>query len=264
MSDATEHGEVTALSVAAATAVSPCVLALGPAGAGAITTNKVAADVEATILNGGTLGYLVGSMSLSATDHSTITADTQAAAVAVAAGSFTAAASIGVAQATNTISNTVVASISGVTTQLSSTGDVTVSALEIASISADAFAAAVSANFGLGYTASASGAVVLNAISTDTSAFVSGSTLSVGGNLLVTATDTSSATAQTESISASLGLISLAIGGSVALVTIDSNVAAYIDASTVTASAITVSASAQPEGSSSPAGVNAGTIAVRL
>ena len=106
--------------------------------------------------------------------------------------------------------------------------------------------------------------MVLDTISTNTSAFVTGSNLSVGGTLSVTANDASSASAQTELISASLGLISLAFGGSVALVHIDSNVAAYIDASTVTAGAITVSASAQPEGSTNAAGVNAGTIAVGM
>ena len=263
LSHQTIDAEVGALSVAASLAIAPGGLALSLAGAGAITTNKVAADVEATIPDGGTLGYVVGSMSLSAADTSSITALTGAAAVAFAAGSVADAGAIGAAEATNTISNTVVASISGVTTQLNSAGDVTVNAQETASISADAFAAAFSASFGLGDASSASAAVVLNTISTQTSAFVSGSILLVGGNLLVTANDTSTATAQTNSNAASLGLFSLALGGSVARVTINSNVAAYIDASTVTAAgAITVSASAQPEGSATAIGFNAGILAV--
>src|SRR5207302_27654 len=122
LSHQTINANVAALSAAAS--IAPIGVAEALAGAGAISTNKVAADAEATINDGGTLGYAVGSMALSARDTSTITANTGAAAVAVAAGALSAAVSLGVAEATNTISNTVLASISGVTTQLTSSGDV--------------------------------------------------------------------------------------------------------------------------------------------
>jgi hypothetical protein len=56
LSQQTIHAEVAALSAAASIAVAPGGLAVSLAGAGAITTNKVATDVEATIPDGGALG----------------------------------------------------------------------------------------------------------------------------------------------------------------------------------------------------------------
>ncbi len=231
-------------------------------GAGATAENFISVDTEATVSGSGASGINVGSIDLSADDQSTIYANVAAVSLAVAV-SLGGSLSMSESLAQNTIDNEVQSSISSAT--VTADGPVTVDAVEDASITAISVAASVSAS--IGFSGSAGAAVALNTIETDTTAFVgSNSSLTVDddGAVMINADDTSSATATTGSASIAAGIIAIAAGGSSANDTITNNVAAYIDASTVSASgsAVTVEASVQPEASATAYGVTAGDLAI--
>jgi hypothetical protein len=145
-------------------------------------------DVAATIDGTGAAAVNAGSVSLTALDHSTITANAGAASLAIAFAKGDAVSlAIGVALAHNDIANNVEASVSNVphlTTTRTTTGDVTLTATEEAKISTVAVAASVAASFstqgqGLTVALSGAGANATNTIGTDTNAYVTNSALNV-------------------------------------------------------------------------------------
>ncbi len=262
---ATSLQTITATVGAGSVAIGVGAIGAAVSGAGAVSINKVAADVHAQIdgRNGGAI--TAASVSILAQDTSTLTVDTGAASVAAMAGLAGAAISIGVATATNTITNDVAATIAN-TSSLTTSGNVSVQASEIASLTSRAATAAVSAAASpYGLAVSGGGAGTNNVIGSTTGATVSASTIAAGGNVTVSANDRSTALADVASVSVAVGVLALAAGGAVSLVTLAPQVSATITGNsnvTATAGAVTVSATAQPSATSRAYGLNAGTAAV--
>ena len=169
-------------------------------------------DVTASINGAATSGITASVVSVLATDQSTITLDAEGASVAASvSGDGSLAASIGLTLAENSIYNQVTASIANAAGGVSSTsGDITVKAIEEASISAIAAAASagVGVSAGAGAALSGAGAAATNVILTKTNAFIDSSTVSSAGAVTVMAEDTSSITATIAAVS-----VSAAVGG---------------------------------------------------
>jgi hypothetical protein len=260
--DATAVENIDATVVAGSVAVAAGGLAVAVSGAGASTKNRVANRVRAYVKDATGTGIRVGSGSLQAYDTTTIQANVEAASIAGAVGVIGVSAAIGVAIADNHISNEVEAFVSSSTLETTS-GDLTIEAVENASISGLSIAAAAAGSASIfSVSVSGGGAEATNTIDTRTLAYVSQSSLDISGDLDVHASDTSSSTAVTGSSSVAAGLISVALGGSIANGTITSTTEAYIDNSNVSAGDIVVNATAQPKAQVDVYGVNAGTLAV--
>ena len=250
---ATDTAEINANVAAASIAATAAGDSL--AGAGVSAQNQIAVDTQASITGSGK-GVQAGSIALDATDSSTITAQVAAASLAATLDGFAGALAVSVAQ--NTIDNSVDAFISGAA-QVKSSGETQIEASESADISALAAAAAAAAGL---VAVSGGGAVALNTITTSTEAYLASSSVTVG-SLDIEAHDASQADADTGALSVAIGL-SLAAGGSAATDTITNAVQAYIDASSVNAGsgAVTVAATAAPEGRANAAGITAGLVAI--
>jgi len=156
-------------------------------------------------------------MSLVATDTSRIDALVGTASIAAGFGMGGVGVSVGVALAWNDIGNQVAAFISNCDTGVGArTGNVSIQALESATIDAIAVAASVGAGGGLvGVGFSLAGALALNGIHTRTNAFVSGSRLSAGNDATVRAQNTSSIEALIASVSVGVGGGAVGVGISV-------------------------------------------------
>ncbi|MEQ9409446.1 MAG: calcium-binding protein, partial [Fuerstiella sp.] len=135
----------------------------------------------------------------------------------------------------------------------------TITATENASITAHSYAAALSGGLAA---ASGGGAAANNTIATTTRAYVTGSSVTMSGDMNVRALNTSTASSTTGSSSIAVGVVSVAGGGSTTTVTITPTVAAFVTGGTVVADDISVLASATPKSSAFAFGVNAGTLAV--
>ena len=256
---ATSHSTINAAVNVASAAITVAGVGASAAGSGATANNEVSIDTEATVNQSGATGISAGSLTLDAQDTSTIATNVSASSMSATAG-LGAAVSVGVSEAVNIIDNTTEASITSanVTT---TTGDAMVKAIESATISASSVASSSSAGLAA---ASGGGATATNTITTNTSAYVDSSTLTIDGKLWIDAEDQSTATATTGSSSIAAGFISFAGGGSGATSTINNTVTARIGGtgSDVTAGTIEVDASAAPEGKAVAYGVAAGSLAV--
>ena len=223
---ATASQTITASAIVGAAAVA--VTGSGSAalsGAGESALNEVQVDTTASIDGAGTNGVAAATVSMMATDTSTISLDAEGASVAASvSGDGSLAASIGLTLAQNAIYNQVAASIvnaaSGVT---STSGDITVEASEKATITATAAAASagVGVSAGAGAALSGAGAAAINVILTKTDAFIDSSIVTSAGAVTIQSTDTSSITATIAavSISAAVGAgagVGVSIGVSVA------------------------------------------------
>ena len=257
---ATSGENITAVVVAAAVALAGGgTTGVAVSGAGVSATNQIDAATMAYIdgTAGGTIA--AGSVAVSATDTATISAVAGAAAVAVSlAGTTAVAPAVGISLAQNTISNAVTAYILGVSS-LSSTGAVTVTANEQASIQAISVAAAISLAAGGtgGVALSGGGATAQNLITVDTSASIRTSTLASVGSVAVTARDTSTIGAVVGAAAAAVAGggtagVGVAIGVALAHNNIDDGsggqgqVAAYISDSAITATGdVAVTATSQ-------------------
>ena len=124
---------------------------------------------------------------------------------------------------------------------------------------AQAYSAAFSAGL---FAASGGGAESKNSIQTTTNATVLSSSITATGDVLVSADEASLATSYVGTLSAALGLVSIAAGGSVSTVLSSPTVNSSISASTVSADEISVLSSSTPRGSLSSLGVNAGSLAI--
>jgi hypothetical protein len=116
---ATSTQTIEATVFAGSVAFSGGIAGVGLSGAGAGATNGVTAHIKAYIdgdspSGAGVHGLHAGSVSVKADDHSTITANTGAAALSASFGAVGVSISIGVGQATNTIANQVEAYVKNV------------------------------------------------------------------------------------------------------------------------------------------------------
>ena len=183
-------------------------------GGGVSATNQIGTTVNAQIDGDGAAGIEAASISLEATDASTISSDAGAASLAGSVGGTAGvSASIGVSLAKNEISNEITASIdnadSGVTT---TAGDITLTASETADITVTSAAASASAAIAgtAGIALSGAGAEATNVISNKTSANSSNSRLASNNAVTLDAKDTSTIDATIVAASAA------AAGGGVA------------------------------------------------
>ena len=235
---ATSQQTISALTAAAAVAVSGGDQSgLGVSGAGAIALNEINLAVNASIDGSATdVAGLPGAtttatdtiistgVSVTASDSSSIDALVAAGAVSGGFGGESGfAVAIGVSFARNAITNPVNADITNVKSLTTSGGAVVVTATEAAQIDAETFAAAVSVAGGgtTGGAIAGGGAIAWNIIGVDTTANITGSTISNAGDVLVTAVDSSSINAQVAAVAAAVGIggttgVGVALGVSLA------------------------------------------------
>ena len=195
--DAIANETITATVVADSKAVAGGLVAVGVSGGLVNAENKIAADVEAYIDGDGLIGISAGSVSLNASDTSTITAFAGAAGTSTGAGLVALSGSVGISQALNTISNAVDAYIINANNKVqSTTGNIQVQAVAQSTINATSVAAANATSGGLvGAAFAGAGADAANVILTETSAFVQDSVLVSAAEVDLDASDTSTLTA---------------------------------------------------------------------
>ncbi|MEY2518222.1 MAG: large repetitive protein, partial [bacterium] len=192
--------------------------AVGASGAGASAVNEVTAVVQAFIDGDGATGISAASMSLSATDGSTITSFVGAVSIAASfSGSLSVSVSIGVGLAQNTISNDVQAYVANADNELKTTsGALTLTAGESATIKSTAFAASAAVAVGtLSIGLSGAGAEATNVILTKTNAHIDASVVTSAGAVTLTATDTSDIDAIVVAASIAAAVGGTAVGASI-------------------------------------------------
>lgn len=216
----TINATVGAGSVAISGSPSGSAIALG--GAGVQTVNKVQHHVKSYIVGADVLdpsgpGITAGDVTVRAVDSSTIVADAGAAALSVSVSpNASVAVSIGVALARNEISNQVDAYVKNVASLRSTTGNVTISAKEDATITARSAAAAAAIGAGqAGFAVSGAGADASNVILGEIRAYAANSRIDSVGDVSLDASNVSSITASVLSAAASLGIGS--VGGAVSV-----------------------------------------------
>jgi hypothetical protein len=192
---------IDALVVAGSAAASGGGVGVSVAGAGAGAVNIITTYVKAFIEGDGTGAKSIsaGSVTVRAEDTSRISAVTGAASLAAAFGGVGVAVSIGVAGAYNMISNDVAAYIynagdvaGGVVGVTTTGGDITVQAIEAATINSLTAAASLAVTIGgVGVSVSGAGAAASNVILTTTEAYVLDSNLDSDGGVTISASDTS-------------------------------------------------------------------------
>jgi hypothetical protein len=212
------HQQIAATVGAASVAVTSGRNAIGLGGAGAESVNRISEQVAATLDGSAAGGVLARSVSLKATDRSTIDADAGAAAIVAAiSGSAGVALSVGVALAENRIDNRVTAGV-GRATLTTTAGDLVVSAGTTATIAATSRAAAVGFASGrAGVAVSGAGALAKNIILSRTVAEIDqGAIVVSAGKVDLDAASSGTITATIAAASGSVGVGSSAgIGASV-------------------------------------------------
>ena len=214
------------------------------AGSGSEASNWIHNTVSASIQNGSSVTTNnAGSVSLTATDSATITADAAGGSVSIAAGAGGAGAiSIGAAIADNDINSVVSAYINNAT--VISAGDVNLLATSTSNI--DAFSLAVSISAAVAPASlsfSGAGADSRNDTISQIFAYIDDidgnvgdiSTVTAKGSVNLSATDSSTATADVGSGALNFGLVGASVGVSLSANTIDNTVKAYIDHASVAA-----------------------------
>ncbi|MBT7082464.1 MAG: hypothetical protein HN929_13545, partial [Chloroflexi bacterium] len=211
---ATANETISAIVFSGSAAAAAGIAGVAVSGSGVVAVNKISTDVKAYIDNS---EIEAGSIALTASDTSQITADGGAAAISAAFGGVGVAISTGVAIAENRITNNIEAYITSSDSVKTDIGDISVRAFEDATITARTAAAAVSAAVGslAGIAISGSGAEATNIILTDTNAFVSGSSLVSKGDVVIDADNTSTIEAMVISAAASLAVGIAGISGSI-------------------------------------------------
>ncbi len=257
--------DIQAYSVAGSGSASWSSTGLVLSGAGAGTRNDIKNTIETSIEDADTSNNIdtdldiTGTVTLSATDGSTIIADAGGAAISLAiAGdswSTSAAISVGAGIANNEISNTVTAFISDAVVEADS--NLSVSAISNATIDAFALGAAVSGTYsssGIGISLAGAGAGTENKISNSISAYIADDSdvkTNNSGAIAITAQDNSQVTADAGGYALSLkfgnGIAngSASVGVSMADNDIENTVEAYIsDAVVTSATGIDITATA--------------------
>ena len=259
---ATDTAIVTAQVAALSSAVALAAIggiALAAAGAGVELENRVSATVAAFIASTRRTGVTAGfSVTVRATDSSTITADAAAASVAAtssAAGSTGVALSTGVSLTSNLVSNDVSAAITSAKVSSANSGSITVEAIAIATISATSRAASA-AFTASGIAVSGGGASATAAVTSTVTAKVTSSTLTSAAALTIAARDTSRITAIVQAAALALAGLSGSAAGSVATVTVTPTLEASATSSTLLAGdAIEISATALEYGRAQADGI---------
>ncbi|MEQ1826278.1 MAG: hypothetical protein ABL921_10035, partial [Pirellula sp.] len=225
-------------------------IGVGFSAAGAGGLNHINSKIEAKI-QGSTVTN-VGGVTVNAVDHSSIMVDVSGASIGVSAGTLTVNVSIGGSVAENQISNETTALIDD--SNVSTSGNIQVTASSDADIDADAVGTSLSASAGglLALNVAVVGAVTLNTITNTTIAEIRGSgdelaeTFTATNSILVQATDDSTVTATTNAasvaVSGSFG-ISGSLNFAVSLSTNDigNETRAIIDESPVHSTTSTIS-----------------------
>ncbi len=244
---ATESSTINALTIGGAVAVGgggAAGVGVGLAGAG--SANTVQNVVEAFIQNTSDVRtFTSGDVTLGATDTSIITANGGGVGISVGAGGGAGVGvSLGVAVATNDIENHVKAFVDSST--VAAAGALSLTALETGTITALTIGGAVSVGSG---GAAGVGVAVAGSDSTDTiknhvQAYVHNSATfrANNGGITISATDTSSITANGGGAGVSVGVgggagVAAAVGFAVVTNDVENVVQAYIDSSTATATA---------------------------
>jgi hypothetical protein len=220
-------------SVSAAIAIGGGALAVS--GAGVEVDNRIAVTVAAFVASTPSgRSVTAGPILVRAQDTSTITADALAASIAAAFGTpgTDTAISTGASVARNAIANDVSAYLSSATVT-TTTGAITVEAVETATISATSRAASLAGS--LTFALSGGGADASAVVTSSVKAYVSGGTISSAGGLTIGATDTTRATAEVQAASVSLGLLAGSAAASVATSTVTPTVEASVTGATITA-----------------------------
>jgi len=194
---ATATQTIGAFVLAGSAAVTAGSVGVSLAGAGASSINTVGMNVRAFIDGDGTSGVRAASIGLTALDTSSIEVTTLAASIAASvAGVGAVALSVGVGLARNTISNDVQAYVinadTGVTTTSSTSGNITLTATEKASIRSQATAASMAASFGgvAGIAIAGAGADATNVVLTKANAHVTASKLTSARNVTLSSLTT--------------------------------------------------------------------------
>ncbi len=183
---ASANPTIQALTAAGSVAISGGFVGVSGSVAAAVAENKMAASIQAYSSNAISPYVIVGSLSFQAQDASIITATTEAVSLAGAFGAVGVSISIGAADAKNTITNNVTASISNSAGVIANIGAIILEAIENANINATSGAASASAAIGaVGVALSGAGANAINVIQSKATAYV------VNSNLSATGTNTS-------------------------------------------------------------------------
>jgi len=221
-------------------------LGLAGAGAGANALNEMAALVTAAVDGDGSAGIQAGSITLQATDSSSIEAVTGAAALAVSVGGgVELAAAVGAAIADNEIGNDVAAYLSDANNII--TGTLQATADEEASIDATTFAAAAAAALGKGAAVAAGVLTADNTLTNTVAAYIANSAPIHAGAVTLSASDAAVIQAYSLSLAVSGGGVGVAVGLGEGNNAINDNVSAYVSNSSITAAgAISVTAASAP------------------
>ncbi len=264
---AASSATIKALAVggAVSVSVSPGVSVSG-SGSGAMTNNTINNTVQSLIedtagSNGPSNVTASGSVTVGAVDSASITSIASASSVSIAVGAESGAVAVGAATSTNTITDTITANIDD-SSVVANGGAIGVSATSTASIKATPVAVTGSAT--TGGNLSGSGASATNNVNDTIKASITGgSDVTAESTVNVTATDTSSISAQIVSVSAGVGASGSAIGASVTQNTIANSVWAFVQGSNVTAHGgdIDVSARAPAAGDNTPESIDANSVA---
>ena len=220
---------------------------LAGAGAGANALNQMASLITAAIDGDGPSGIQAGSITLQATDSSSIKAVTGAAALAVSFGSTGAVSiAVGAAIATNEIGNNVEAYLNDANNV--TTGALSATASEDASIDATTFAAAAAVALSeVSFGAAAGVLTATNTLTNTVAAYISGSDPVNAGAVTLAASDEGVIQSFTVSLALAGGVAGVAVGVGVGKNSINDNVSAYVDGSTITSSGpISVTATSNP------------------
>ena len=248
---ATETANLTAFSLGGAVSIAGGAGAgLAGAGAGGNSTNIVKDTVEAYLANGASVTTTAGgNVTLTATDTPTANAQTVAPPCRSRPAPRAPALSIGAGIANNTIADTVHATSDGATIQAA--GGVALTATETPTATAMSIAASVSLAIApTSFSFAGGGASSTNSIHDDVQAYIQGagsaskSTVTAGGDVTVSATETGWVDAEVGSVSIAGGVAGASVGVSLSTNTDDSPIQAGIDNATVTGRNIQVGATA--------------------
>jgi hypothetical protein len=179
---ATSDQTIESAVIAGSVAVGAGQVGVGISGAGVSTQNKINSNVKAYIDGDGSgidAGISVGAIDIDATDSSTINATAGAASIAAGFGQVGVSISIGVAIASNTIDNNIMAYITNADSGISAfKGDIDVHASDDSTITVDAVAASLAFSVGqVGVALAGAGAIAENIIGNDVQAFIDGGSI---------------------------------------------------------------------------------------
>ena len=207
--------KIQAETFAGSVAIGGGLVGVGVSGVGASTQNRIATQIHADIHGQRTGGVKAAAITVEAKDKSDIDAKTGAAAIGGGFGLVGVSISIGVALASNEISNDVRAKIDSATTRVETTGGaLTIRSLDESTIDAYTVSSALSVSGGaVGVALSGAGANATNVILSNSQAFIKGSTVVTVGNLVLDATSTSAINATVAAVAASAsGAAGVAVG----------------------------------------------------